>query len=79
MDEKRTENIVRISTMIQTFLERELKVQVGDAEVISVAESIVDTMRVEYYNQGLLDAARLVEKKVAGIVEQLESLDLYGN
>ncbi|KDB10227.1 Protein of unknown function DUF2164 [Burkholderia sp. lig30] len=79
MDEKRTENIVRITTMIQTFLERDLKVRAEDAKVISVAESIVDTMRGEYYHQGLLDAARLVEKKSADIVEQLKSFDLYGN
>jgi len=70
-------DLIKFSSKIRDLLESELDISVGNMEVIPLAEKLYKLVRNEAYNEGVLDAQRVLNQKLSDISEQLDLLLQY--
>ena len=69
-----TFDLVKFSSEVQELLLSELDVSVGNMEVIEFSEKLYEMIRARAFNEGLLAAKGVLEKKMEDISEQLDFL-----
>ncbi len=70
-------DLIRLSSEVRDLLDSELQVSVGNMEVVPFAEKLYKLVRAQAYNEGVLDAKRVMERKLADVSEQLDILLQY--
>lgn len=70
-------DLIRFSSEVRDLLDSELQVSVGNMEVVPFAEKLYKLVRAQAYNEGVLDAKRVMERKLADVSEQLDILLQY--
>jgi uncharacterized protein (DUF2164 family) len=70
-------DLIKLSSQVCDLLDSELQISVGNMEVISFTDKLYKLIRTEAYNEGVLDAKRVLDKKVEDIIEQLDTLLQY--
>ncbi|QEM81245.1 DUF2164 family protein [Halomonas binhaiensis] len=69
-----TFDLVKFSSEVKELLLSELDVSVGNMEVIEFSEKLYGMIRARAFNEGLLAAKDVLEKKMEDISEQLDFL-----
>jgi uncharacterized protein (DUF2164 family) len=67
-------DMLKFSTEVRALLESELDVRVGNMEAVSFCERLYKLVRARAYNQGLLEAKDLIERKLMLLTEDIEML-----
>lgn len=70
-------DLIKFSSTVRDLLDSELQVSVGNMEVVPFAEKLYKLVRSQAYNEGVLDAKRVMERKLADVSEQLDILLQY--
>ena len=70
-------DLIKFSSQVRDLLDAELQISVGNMEVVPFAEKLYKLVRAQAYNEGILDAKRVMERKVSDISEQLDILLQY--
>ncbi|MCY1543443.1 hypothetical protein D9M68_792630 [compost metagenome] len=70
-------DLLRFASQVRDLLNDELQVSVGNLEVVPFAERLYQLVRIHAYNEGVLDAKGVMDKKVSDISEQLDILLQY--
>lgn len=70
-------DLVRFSSQVRYLLDSELQISVGNMEVLPFAKKLYMLARAQAYNEGVLDAKRVMDLKVSDISEQLDVLLQY--
>lgn len=67
-------DLINFSSEVRDLLKSELGVSAGNMEVIPFGEKLYKLVRSHAYNEGVLDAQRLLDRKFSDISEQLDFL-----
>ncbi|RDJ97606.1 DUF2164 family protein [Paraburkholderia lacunae] len=70
-------DLVKFSSQVRDLLDSELQISVGNMEVVPFAEKLYKLTRTRAYNEGVLDAKRVTDRKLSDISEQLDILLQY--
>ncbi|MDF3833478.1 DUF2164 family protein [Cupriavidus basilensis] len=70
-------DLIKFSSQVRDLLDSELQISVGNMEVVPFAEKLYKLMRAQAYNEGVLDAKRVMDHKLSDIAEQLDILLRY--
>lgn len=70
-------DLIKFSSQVRDLLDSELQISVGNMEVVPFAEKLYKLMRAQAYNEGVLDAKRVMDRKLSDIAEQLDILLQY--
>lgn len=70
-------DLIKFSSQVRDLLDSELQIAVGNMEVVPFAEKLYKLVRAQAYNEGVLDAKRVMERKLTDVAEQLDILLQY--
>jgi uncharacterized protein (DUF2164 family) len=70
-------DLVKFSSQVRDLMDSELQISVGNMEVVPFAEKLYKLVRAQAYNEGVLDAKRVMDRKLSDISEQLDILLQY--
>lgn len=70
-------DLIKFSSEIRDLLESELGISVGNMEVVPFSEKLYKLVRDQAYNEGVLDAKHLLDRKLSDISEQFDFLLRY--
>ncbi|MBO4121804.1 DUF2164 family protein [Cupriavidus gilardii] len=70
-------DLIKFSSQVRDLLDSELQIAVGNMEVVPFAEKLYKLVRAQAYNEGVLDAKRVMERKLTDVSEQLDILLQY--
>ncbi|MGU7773919.1 DUF2164 family protein [Burkholderia sp. MR1-5-21] len=70
-------DLIKFSSQVRDLLDRELEIVVGNMEVMPFAEKLYGLVSTQAYNEGVLDAKRVADRKLSEISEQLDILFRY--
>ncbi|KVZ59802.1 DUF2164 family protein [Burkholderia ubonensis] len=68
---------IKFFSQVRDLLESELQISVGNMEVVPFAERLYKLVHAHAYNEGVLDAKCVLDRKLADISEQLDILLRY--
>lgn len=70
-------DLIKFSSQVRDLLNSELQISVGNMEVVPFAEKLYKLVRTHAYNEGVLDAKNVIERKLSDVSEQLEIMLLH--
>ncbi|NSX05682.1 DUF2164 family protein [Cupriavidus gilardii] len=70
-------DLIKFSSQVRDLLDSELQIAVGNMEVVPFAEKLYKLVRAQAYNEGVLDAKRVIDRKLTDVSEQLDILLQY--
>ncbi|USE80467.1 DUF2164 family protein [Cupriavidus gilardii] len=70
-------DLIKFSSAVRDLLDSELQISAGNMEVVPFAEKLYKLVRSQAYNEGVLDAKRVMERKLTDVSEQLDILLQY--
>lgn len=70
-------HLIKFSSQVRDLLDSELQIAVGNMEVVPFAEKLYKLVRAQAYNEGVLDAKRVIDGKLTDVSEQLDILLQY--
>ncbi len=60
---------------LQDYFEEEMELEVGQFDVEFLLDHLIKTIGPTFYNQGLADAKRVIDKKVLDITDELFEIE----
>lgn len=70
-------DLIDFSSKVRDLMDSELGFSVGNMEILPFAEKIYKLVRAQAYNEGVIDARQVLERKLEDVAEQLEFLLRY--
>ncbi|MCG5262366.1 DUF2164 family protein [Cupriavidus gilardii] len=70
-------DLIKFSSQVRDLLDSELQIAVGNMEVVPFAEKLYKLVPAQAYNEGVLDAKRVIDRKLTDVSEQLDILLQY--
>jgi uncharacterized protein (DUF2164 family) len=70
-------DLIKFSSLVRDLLDSELQISVGNMEVLPFAERLYKLVRAQAYNEGVLEAKRVLDRRLSAISEEFDVLLQY--